>query len=85
MLPPPLMNAEDLRAFAHRDWALLAESKAQMWRDESGITPSQRLRVADQLHLFARHTHPDWLTELDRAEDLAMHQRLAELLSRARI
>lgn len=63
-----------------RDWSLLAESKAEAWRASSGATPSERVRVVDELREFARRTVTDWPQDSERAADLAMHERLAELL-----
>ncbi|MFN7923351.1 MAG: hypothetical protein U0Q16_24835 [Bryobacteraceae bacterium] len=76
------MNAEDIRAFMDRDWDLIAESKADYWRDPDRVSISDRMRIMCGLNQFAKSVHPDWPNERERAEDFAMHERLAELLSR---
>jgi hypothetical protein len=79
----PSRDPAALRAFANRDWASAAEAKALWWRDwkrEHG--PAAGLRIGDELRRQALAARPDWPSEREREEDLAMHLRLIEVIRR---
>lgn len=78
------MDAKALRAFAARDWQLLEAGKREHWAAELRVHGAAALfRAAQMLREHARRTCPDWPTADDRAEDLAHHVRMKQLLDRA--
>jgi len=75
------VNAEDIRAFARRDWAAVAETKARFWADRKrSMTPDEALAAADMLRQHARALRPDWPDSAERDEDRAVHVRVSEAL-----
>lgn len=75
------MNRRDILAFAHRDWALVAEAKAEFWKERKRhLSPGDVLAVGDQLRRHAQAVRPDWPGEADRAADLDIHLRVTEAL-----
>jgi hypothetical protein len=77
------MRNEDIVAFATRDWAAIAASKQRRWAaQKEGMTSAEALQVGDQLRYHAYSLHPDWPTDADRRDDLAMHVRVSESLRR---
>jgi hypothetical protein len=72
-----------LGAYLGRDFELLAELKERP-RSRAGdrLSPAERIRIAEELRLQARSRRPDWPSDEERADDLAMHARVAELLRR---
>jgi hypothetical protein len=79
------MRSEDVRAYLSRDWAALAELKEQAWleqRRRRGIPGA--LEIADELRRQVRGLRPAWPSDEERAEDLAVHVRVAEWLRRVR-
>lgn len=83
MLAVP-MDPADLRAFARRDRAPVEELKREHWarefREYGGLAT---MRAGHALYEYARLVRPDLPTERDRAEDLAHHVALKQLLDRA--
>ncbi len=80
------MRKSDILAFAHRDWAMLAESKAAHWaKQKKSLGPAEAIRIGDALRRHARALHPGWPTEEDRAQDTATHARVASSLRRVRL
>ena len=78
------MNAEDIRAFARRDWAAVAETKARFWADRKrSMTPDEALAAADMLRQHATALRPDWPDSRERDEDCAVHMRVSEALRAA--
>lgn len=78
------MNPDDLRAYARRDWGLVARSKARYWRDLFDARgPEPGLRATERLRAFVRLQQPDWPSEEDRTHDLENHVRVAALFARA--
>ncbi len=75
------MRRADIRAFAHRDWRRVERLKDRYWA-ESELTPSAAIALGDDLRRFARAARPDWPSEEDRGEDLAVHRRVSESLRR---
>jgi hypothetical protein len=77
------MRKEDIIAFARRDWASVAAAKERYWaKQKSSMTPADVLRFGDALRADAhalRHRGP---TPEEREEDLASHERVAEMLRR---
>jgi len=75
------MTREDIRAFARRDWATVAEAKARFWAERKwAMTASDALATAEMLRQHARRLRPDWPSPDERAADLAHHVRLSEAL-----
>lgn len=75
------MNRQDILAFVQRDWALLAEAKTRSWIERKrNLSPEQVLNLADQLRQHARAVRPDWPSQAERDEDLAVHVRVSEAL-----
>jgi hypothetical protein len=75
------VNDEDIRAFARRDWAAVAEAKARFWADRKRtMTPDEALATAEMLRQHARLLKPGWPDLRERDEDLAVHARVSEAL-----
>ncbi|MBX3125295.1 MAG: hypothetical protein KF718_01190 [Polyangiaceae bacterium] len=65
---------------ARRDYDHARASKLAYWR---GLTPAERVRLADELRRHALLLHPEWPTDEQRALDVEAHIRLSERLERA--
>ena len=77
----PTVEADDVRAFARRDWSAVAESKAGFWADRKRtMTAGEALAIAEALRIHVRALRPDWPDPRSRDEDLAVHARVAEAL-----
>ena len=78
------MNPADLRAFAHRAHLEVEQQKREHWvrRSREG-DGSATLRAGHALHAYVRQVRPDYPTARDRAEDLAHHVALKQLIDRA--
>lgn len=75
------MDRDDILAFACRDWAQVAEAKTGFWRDQKReLSAAGMLALGDRLRRHAQKVRPDWPTQRDRDEDLAVHYRVAEAL-----
>ena len=75
------VNAEDIRAFARRDWAAVADAKARFWADRKrAMTPDEALATAEMIRQHARALRPDWPDSRERDEDCAVHVRVSEAL-----
>lgn len=74
------LDAADLRNYARRDWGL-PERLARGYRVRLPV--EQKVRLAIDLYEAARSTRPEWPTEATRRNDLAIHERVRELLDRA--
>jgi hypothetical protein len=75
------MTREEILAFATRDWAALAEAKADYWaRRKKTMTAEDALAVAEGLRRRARALRPGWPDDTERAADLAVHVRISEAL-----
>jgi hypothetical protein len=75
------VDRKDVLEFARRDWARIADAKTEVWLSrKQSSSPADLLGMADQLRRHARAMRPDWPSEDERAEDLAVHQRVAEAL-----
>jgi hypothetical protein len=59
------------------DWAALEASEAAWW---TGVSPAEKIRIADELRKQAIATHEGWPSEEDRKSDLETHARVAALL-----
>jgi hypothetical protein len=76
-----VVKADEIRAFARRDWAAVAETKARFWADRKrSMTPDEALAAADVLRQHARAVRPDWPDSRERDEDRAVHVRVSEAL-----
>ena len=78
------MEKADAVAFAGRDWARLANLKAEHWvrlRAERG--PGEGILVGDALRRQALKQDPGWPGEDDRRRDLETHVRVSAALRRA--
>jgi hypothetical protein len=65
---------------ARRDYDYARASKIAYWR---GLTPAERVRLADEARRHALLLHPDWPTDEQRAYDVESHIRLSERFERA--
>ena len=75
------MKREDLEAFVGRERASVAATKAAHWRDrKTGQDAAQILADGDALRRHAEVMRPGWPSVADRAEDIAAHQRVGEVL-----
>lgn len=75
------MKRADLKAFAERDWAAVADLKVAYWANlKTTSGPGLAIRVGDELRRHAIALHPRWPTAEDRREDLATHARVAAAL-----
>jgi hypothetical protein len=75
------VRKEDLIAFARRDWKAVAESKRRRWAaQKSHMTAGDALRLGDELRRHVSSLKPGWPSEADRADDIAVHIRVAESL-----
>ena len=77
------MKRRDIEAFLGRDWALLEASKTEYWAERKRrLGPAEGLRIADELRRHVLALRPDFPSEAERAEDIACHARVAEMLRR---
>lgn len=75
------MKREDIRAFAGRDWAAIAEAKARFWAERKrSMTPDEALATAEMLRQHVLRVKPGWPDAEERAADLALHARISEAL-----
>lgn len=75
------MNPEDLRAFAARDWDLVAREKERWWAERGReLSAAEKLRIGDMLRRHAKRLRPDWPSPEERRQDLETHARVAEAL-----
>jgi hypothetical protein len=73
-----------IKAYVSRRWDEARAAKDDYWaRRIDRLGPDEALRVADELRRQAAVDVPGWPTELDRADDLAAHVRLSQVLRRA--
>jgi hypothetical protein len=78
------MDPADVRAFAHRDRAEVERLKRDHWARRCRESDGQAtLEAAHALYEHARRVCPDFPTERERAEDLAHHVVLKQLIDRA--
>jgi len=55
------MKGEDIRAFAGRDWAAIAEAKAAFWAGRKrSMTAAEALATAEMLRQHALLVKPGW-------------------------
>ncbi len=69
--------------FVERDWAAAARDKDRYFRDykrEHG--PAAGIRMADELRRHVLALRPDWPSEEERADDMATHLRVIDVLRR---
>jgi hypothetical protein len=82
MLAP--VDPADIRAFARRDRVAVARLKLEHWSRRCRESDGQAtLEAGHALYEHARQVRPDFPTEQERAEDLAHHVALKQLLDRA--
>ncbi len=75
------MRKEDILAYVQRPWAEIERSKRRWIAEQAAqMTPAEKLAVGDMLRNHALAVHPDWPTEEQRREDLAVHIRVSEAL-----
>lgn len=75
------MTRGDIVAFARREWALVEAQKARFWAERKGtLSPTDAIRIGDELRRHAWALRPGWPRETERAEDLTNHLRVAEAL-----
>lgn len=82
--PARVISMDDLaRGLLDRPWEELEDLEADHWRrrkEERG--PGEGLRIAEELRAHALAVRPDWPSEVERVEDLAVHVRVAAELRR---
>jgi hypothetical protein len=77
------MRDRDATALQTRDWTEVREAKEAYWATvKSGMTPLEAVRLGDELRAHVRTLRPEWPTPDDRDADIAVHARVAEMLSR---
>jgi hypothetical protein len=77
----PSMKRDDIRAFAGRDWAAIADPKAAFWAERKrSMTAAEALATAEMLRQHALLVKPGWPDADERAADLALHVRISEAL-----
>jgi hypothetical protein len=72
------VNPADIRAYAARDWSLVAASKrshAIAWT--KGLSPAAALKIADDLRRHVQMLRPDRPSPAEREADIEMHARVA--------
>jgi hypothetical protein len=75
------MKREEIRAFAWRDWAAIADAKTAFWAERKrSMTAEEALATAEMLRQHALQVKPGWPDAEERAADLALHVRLSEAL-----
>jgi hypothetical protein len=73
----------DILAFARRDWAAVAESKAAYWASrEKAAGAGAGIEAGDQPRRQILMSHPGWPAEEDRQVDIETHVRVAACLRR---
>jgi hypothetical protein len=76
-----LVNLDDLRAFANRDWKLVEEAKRRYWIERKRtLSPGESLAIAEGLRQHVRALRPDWPSAEERAEDVEVHARVSAAL-----
>jgi len=75
------MRREDIRTFAKRDWAAIADAKARFWAERKrSMTAAEALTIAEMLRRHTRQVKPGWPDADERAADMALHVRISEAL-----
>lgn len=75
------VDRDDLRQFALRDWAAVAEEKARYWAAQKDVMSSaEALRLGAELRAYVSALRPDWPTDAEREADLDSHARVASAL-----
>ncbi len=80
MVTAPVLDPEDLRGYAARDWGAC---ERLVRRHRASLPMDRKVRLAIDLYEAARATRPGWPDEATRREDLAAHRRVRALLDRA--
>ena len=63
----------------------MEQAKRRFWSErKQTLSPGEALAIADGLRLHVRALRPDWPSAQERAEDLAVHARVAASLRRVR-
>jgi hypothetical protein len=75
------VDRDAILAFARRDWSLVAEAKTEFWREQKrDLSAAELLAIGERLRRHAQTVRPEWPSASERAEDLAVHHRVAEAL-----
>jgi hypothetical protein len=75
------MKRDDIRAFAGRDWAAMAEAKAAFWAERKrSLTAAEALAIAEALRQHVLLVKPGWPDADERAADFADHVRISGAL-----
>jgi hypothetical protein len=75
------MKREEIRAFAWRDWAAIADAKTAFWAERKrSMTAEEALATAEMLRQHALQVKPGWPDAGERAADLAMHVSVSAAL-----
>jgi len=76
-------SAADLRAYAGRDWHLVAALKREHWARELARGPLATFEASEALRTHMCRLRPDWPSERERREDLEHHIALKRAIDRA--
>jgi hypothetical protein len=75
---------DNIHAYMSRDWDAARRRKDEYWAERiARLGPMEAFRIADELRRYALWLHPSWPEPAERREDLAAHERLAEVFRRA--
>jgi len=78
------VNRDDLRRFAERDWAAVADARLDYWAEQYQSRGAEAARRASSLLLeHVRRVQPGFPSDACRADDLAHHIAVRDLLDRA--
>jgi len=77
------VDDDDLPAYAHRPWRVVAAQKQEHWARELSKNPLATFEASQALWVHMRPVNPDWPTEAERREDLAHHIELKRAIDRA--
>jgi len=67
-----------------RDWRLVERAKTEFWIEQkAAATPSEALRLGDDLRRYVQTVRPDWPDAAEREADRDVHARVSEALRHA--
>jgi hypothetical protein len=84
--PRSTMRVPAVLQITRAEWKAAARAKERYWREyKRAHGPAAGILIADELRRQVLAMRPDWPSEEERAEDLAMHLRLIDVIRRARL
>ena len=79
-----IMNRNEIREFANRDWKQLSKFDRSHWAKEYRRSGSATIQKVSQiLWQHMKHIRPEWPNEQERSNDLENHIVLKKLLDQA--